>query len=342
MAYLLTLCRYVPDFLPQFLARHGSSETQSVAQEQATALKASLVHLIQQAGKALSTAHANGVAHGAIVPGNILLDDQGHLWVADFGLARLHPPPPPYLAPELYDVSRASRQAGNMAAFWEAANPISDQYMLAILCQQLFARLLRPEDWEHLRAVLHRATDQNPTRRFASIDAFVYDLVVQMSRGRSVLSGGSLGGQTRGILQVNQQEAIERSERYRLPRPPDQVQYGGAASGRFGALPVPTQSDDWEQLGGKFFAAHDYDNAVHAYLRALELDPSRATAWLALGDAYFASENYPGALSAYEQAVLLNPNDPMVWTNRGTTLDALGRHGEAVQCYERADQLNAE
>jgi WD40 repeat protein/serine/threonine protein kinase len=42
-----------------------------------------------QAARALDHAHANGVLHRDVKPANLLVDDQGKLWVTDFGLARI-------------------------------------------------------------------------------------------------------------------------------------------------------------------------------------------------------------------------------------------------------------
>ena len=344
--YLLTLCQYVPGSFQRFLAHFQQKETQRVLYERGITAPALLASIIQQAGSALNTAHKRGITHGALVPGNFLFASYDRIWIADFGLARLHPPPPPYLPPELYAASHSTTHGGNPAAYWRSVTPASDQYMFAVICQQLIGQMLPNKDYESLLPVMQRATHQKPERRYPTLDLFVQDLVTliqpqyaSVRRGQSQRPAISRAYPTTPA--IPQPPNNPRSDGPSTPQPP--VTGNNPLTPAVPATPItPADSQslpDWEKRGDKLFTMHNYTEALQAYHKALETNGEKPLIWLAIGDAYFALERYKEALMAYDQAMYLNPDNPQAWSNRGTTLDTLGRHQEAQDCYERADQL---
>ncbi|MGE0376502.1 MAG: serine/threonine-protein kinase, partial [Planctomycetaceae bacterium] len=49
----------------------------------------SIAELGIQAAEALDYAHEHGILHRDVKPSNLMLDDEGNLWITDFGLARI-------------------------------------------------------------------------------------------------------------------------------------------------------------------------------------------------------------------------------------------------------------
>jgi serine/threonine protein kinase len=327
--YLLTLCPYAPSSLARVLAEQAEAPAPGVlSSEQINARIRTLSTYLAQLRSALVTAHAQGVVHGALVPGNLLLENARHLWVADFGLARLHPPAAPYLAPELRGASPVEQ--------WEAANPASEQYMLAVLCHHLWLHLLPQPIFQPWTDLLKRALDPSPARRFATIEQFLQALLERMVNGEQ--GSGN---------------APQPKEPTSLPRPylqpppmlePVHPRDTGVREPAPRSPPreSPAPADGLVRRAEQAFLRGEFLEAAKAYREALSVHGREAGLWVALGDAYVAEAQYDLALQAYEQAIALDPNDPLGWSNKAVALEGLGRPWEAADCHERARRLKAE
>jgi serine/threonine protein kinase len=88
----------------------GQSLQELVSRENRTLPLSTTLRLVQELAEALHYAHAQGVIHRDIKPANILVDENGHAKIADFGIAKLNQAnltlhgqvlgSPAYMAPE--------------------------------------------------------------------------------------------------------------------------------------------------------------------------------------------------------------------------------------------------
>ena len=158
--------------------------------------------MLLDAGRGLAAAHALGIVHRDVKPGNVLVDDDGRVRMADFGLSqpvdvetRGIAGTKAYMAPE--------RLAG------APATPRSDQYAFALMAAVVLwrvppaqARTLlhgstrTPRGLKRrLRAVLARGLSPAPDDRFPSLDALL-DAIEAASRPRRrrwIIGGAVLG-----------------------------------------------------------------------------------------------------------------------------------------------------
>ncbi len=122
--------------------------------------------LLREVGAALMYAHRRGVVHRDVTPRNVLLDDDGNAYLADFGVAGLlgekaaqgveGTPSAAYLSPELL--------AG------EGGSPASDVFSLGVIAE---AVLSDGEVSPAVSAVAAGATRRAPEERYPSVDEFL-------------------------------------------------------------------------------------------------------------------------------------------------------------------------
>jgi serine/threonine protein kinase/DNA-binding SARP family transcriptional activator/WD40 repeat protein len=138
--------------------------------------------LLTQIASALSYAHRQGVIHGDLKPGNVLLDDEGNAYLSDFGIAT-----------RLADPAEAERFANSSPAYvspeeleGEVRTPRSDIYSLGLLTFELLTGQrppmdgalpsvgsVRPDLPAAIDDVIAKATSADAGERHVSADAFL-------------------------------------------------------------------------------------------------------------------------------------------------------------------------
>jgi serine/threonine protein kinase/N-acetylneuraminic acid mutarotase len=151
-----------------------------------------VLRYVEEAASALHYAHEHGLIHLDVKPANLLLDAQGRLLLADFGVSVLledytHASLHYYVGTPLYTAPEQ---------WLEQPRPASDQYALAVTCYQLLTGRppftgnlyavmhghlqaqppsmseLNPLIPQEIEAVLRRALAKDPTARYPDILAF--------------------------------------------------------------------------------------------------------------------------------------------------------------------------
>ena len=265
-----------------------------------------------------------------VKPANVMLTAEGHLYLIDFGIARLFKPgqakdtvllgSPGYAAPEQYGQAQTAASA--------------DIYSLgATLHQMLSGRDPNQNPFQFppldlvpqgsamaFAALVRQMVEMDRNKRPATMLMVKQEL--QRIAGLQVTASGPLPAATPSTSLTS------------LPAITRQPSLGGIPSS------LQRTKEQWIKVGLDHYEAGRTAEALSAYEQALQLDPSYAVAWNNKGNALRTLKRSAEALAAYERALQLDPKNAVAWNNKGHMLYDQKRLAEALAAYEQALQLD--
>jgi len=93
-------------------------------------------------------------------------------------------------------------------------------------------------------------------------------------------------------------------------------------------------------LGYVYLAQKQHQQAISAYQKAIEFDPKYATPWNGLGSVYLDQEQYEQAISAYQKAIEINPEYAAPWNGLGDVYHDQEQYEQAIGAYQKAIEIN--
>lgn len=104
----------------------------------------------------------------------------------------------------------------------------------------------------------------------------------------------------------------------------------------------PADAVLWNNKGTTLQELKRYKEAITAYDQAIAVDPEYVSAWISKGNALADLERYEEAIAAFDKAITLDPKHAIAWYNKGTALYDSKRFEEAIAAYDQAIDLDPE
>jgi tetratricopeptide (TPR) repeat protein len=289
-------------------------------------------------------------------PANVMISESGHIFLIDFGIARIFKPgqshdtvalgSPGYAAPEQYGKAQST--------------PRSDLYSLGALTHCLLtgddpserpfffrpASQLNPAVPSGLSALLQRMLEMDAERRPASAQEVLQSLRSGDSTYQRQQGMGSQ--QTMSVPRISYSYGATNSSPSPTPSGVDllleeahslytQKRLTEAEKVYTQALQLNnTNPLGWQGRGLTQGLLARHTEALTSFEKALQLDPALVISWNGKGTALSTLQHNQDALSAFERALKLDPNNASSWNGKGAVLNALGRPKEALDAFDMA------
>jgi tetratricopeptide (TPR) repeat protein len=101
----------------------------------------------------------------------------------------------------------------------------------------------------------------------------------------------------------------------------------------------------WNELGNIYYNTGAFDEAMHAFEMASELDPYYGWTYYNLASIYFHFKRYSEAIPLYKKGLQLlddQKDKALLWNRLGDAYRRLNKHDQAVTAYRNAIELDPE
>lgn len=106
--------------------------------------------------------------------------------------------------------------------------------------------------------------------------------------------------------------------------------------------PVEVRIQEQLDLGNKYLVEENYEQAVIAFNKVIEIDDKVIEAYAGLGAAYYGQKEYSSAISAYEKVVELDPKNQSAYSGIIRCYTEQGNEKQAGEILQRAIELCGE
>lgn len=91
--------------------------------------------------------------------------------------------------------------------------------------------------------------------------------------------------------------------------------------------------------GNRHLAQGQFDEAIAAYTRVIELDPEYAIAYSNRGEAYYSIGEYDEAIADYTKAIKRDSEFWLAYYRRGLAYESKGEYEKAASDYEKVIEM---
>lgn len=96
----------------------------------------------------------------------------------------------------------------------------------------------------------------------------------------------------------------------------------------------------WFERGNLAALRKDYNSAVEAFNKSIDINPQNGNAYNNRGKAYADLNQYEQAIADYDKAIALNPKDAYAYNNRGIAYKELKQIEKAIADYDKAISID--